>query len=48
MGLACGKTGKEVKYTADDLCSIANLFWFYVGAEWSITLLAKTVVLQKR
>jgi hypothetical protein len=37
MGLACGKIGREGMCTDDYLCSIANLFWFYVGSERALT-----------
>lgn len=48
MGLACGRIGREGMYTDDYLCCIANLFWFYVGSEWTLTFLPKTVVLRKK
>jgi len=46
MGLACGRIGKEEMHRADYICSIANLFCFYVRSEWVLTLLPKTVVLR--
>jgi hypothetical protein len=45
MGLACGRIRKEGMHRDDYLCSIANIFWFYVGFEWALTLLAEVRIL---
>lgn len=45
MGLACGMIRKEGMHRADYLCSIANLFWFYVWFECALTLLAEVRIL---